>query len=48
MDVNVCNCFLLSELKARMAQVCFLLMLLKIAQNYVRQFALIIRYNFDL
>lgn len=46
MDVNVCNYFLLSE--GQNGASLFLLMFLKIAQNHMRQFALIIRYNFDL
>lgn len=39
---------LLFKWETAVVQVCFLLMFLKIAQNLNRQFALIIRYNFEL
>lgn len=41
MDVNICNYLLLSKLKATVAQVYFLLMFLKIAQNLTRQFSVV-------
>lgn len=41
MGINVCNYLLLSKLKATVVQTYYLLMFLKIAQNLIRQFALI-------
>lgn len=42
LGINIYNDLLLSKLKAIVAQTDFLLMFLKIAQNLIRQFALIV------